>query len=205
MNRLIAALCAGLFLAIGVPIAAQAQLSDGVVANKQGVNSQSFPYSYNGSTFDRVRGNIDTGAIVTLTAASSSGNSADQVNYNGRGLQLGINISAISGTSPSLTVAIQGKDTASGQYYTILSSAALTSTGFYWLTVYPSPLANATAYVSQLLPRTWRILNTIAGTGPSVTAAMATGRIVQRKRRPTSKVVRLDDAVARETRRDRFE
>jgi hypothetical protein len=151
---------------------ALAQLSDSVAGNKQGQNTQTFPYSYNGATFDRYRGNIDTGALVTLSAASASGNSADQVNYNGRGLQCGVNITAISGTSPTLTVSFQGKDIGSGQYYTILASSALSAAGFGWYTIYPSPLANATGYVDQVLPRTWRIAYTIGGTSPSVTATI---------------------------------
>lgn len=116
--------------------------------------------------------NIDTGALVTLSDAGTSGASADQINAHGRGLQLGIDIAAISGTGATLTVSIEGKDTASGQYYTMLTSAALTSAGFTWLTLYPSALANADSYVSQVLPRTWRISYAITGASPSVTATI---------------------------------
>jgi hypothetical protein len=136
------------------------------------------PNLWNGASFDRQRGNVDTGALVTLTAAAAGGNSADQVNFNGRGLQLFINVTAISGTTPSLTVTIQGKDTASGAYYTILAGVAITAVGVQRLTVYPGLTNTVNAMQSDLLPRTFRILYVIAGTTPAVTATIGASVIV---------------------------
>src|SRR4051812_36024262 len=57
---------------------------------------------FNGATWDRQRGNVDTGALLTLTAQGlGTVNGTDQVNYNGRGLKLIIDVTAISGTSPT--------------------------------------------------------------------------------------------------------
>lgn len=129
--------------------------------------------AFNGTSLDRWRTNMDTGALVTLSAASAGGNSADQTNYNGRGLQLGINITALAGTTPTLTVTIQGKDTSSGQYYTLLQSAALNATGYTNLTVYPGAPVTANVSATQVLPRTWRILYAIGGSaGQAVTATI---------------------------------
>ena len=70
---------------------------------------------------DRQRSNIDA-TLATLAAAAAGSVTADQTNINARGLQIGINITAITGTTPSLTVTVQGKDAASGTYYTLLSA-----------------------------------------------------------------------------------
>ena len=111
-------------------------------------------------------------APVVLTAASASGNSADLVNLKARGAVFYVNISAITGTSPTLTVTIQGKDAASGTYYTILASTALNATGLTVLRVYPGLTASANATVNDVLPAAYRISYAIGGTGPAVTATI---------------------------------
>lgn len=116
--------------------------------------------------------NSDIGAVVTLTAAAVSGNSADQTNWTAKGGKFVVNVTAITGTGPSLTVAIQGKDGASGAYYTILQSAAISATGTTVLDVYPGTPNATNAAQGVALPKTWRILYTIAGTGPAVTATV---------------------------------
>lgn len=140
-----------------------------------GVNGQLMTagYLFNGATWDRQRGTIDTAALITLSAAGAgTTNSADQTNYSARGVKVGINISASSGTI-SVVVNIQGKDAASGTYYTIASTAALVGTGFVSLTVYPGITAAANSAVADVLPRTWRV-QVVSGAGvtPSVTATV---------------------------------
>lgn len=135
------------------------------------------PMLWNGTTFDRQRGNSDA-TLATLAAASAGASIADQLNGNGRGVQIGINITAITGTTPSLTVTVQGKDVASGVYYTLLASAALTATGFTLLTVYPAAPTTANVSSPQVLPRTWRVTYAIAGTIPAVTATIGASVIV---------------------------
>jgi hypothetical protein len=122
--------------------------------------------------------NADTGAIVTLSAAAAGGNSGDLNNSIGRGLQLGINITALTGTAPTLTVTVQGKDSGSGTYYTLLQSAAIAGVGFTQLTVYPGAPSTANVSSSQPLPHTYRILYAVAGTSPAVTATIGASVIV---------------------------
>lgn len=122
--------------------------------------------------------NTDTAALVTHTAAAAGASSADQVNVNGRGVQVGVNITAGTGTSPTLQVIVEGKDAASGAYYTLFASAALVATaGFTLLSVYPGLTGSATAG-NQVLPRTWRVRTVIGGTGPAVTATVGASVIV---------------------------
>jgi hypothetical protein len=130
---------------------------------------QSRGYGFNGTTWDRQYNNLDTAALVTASAASAGTTSADQVNFNAVCAIVGVNITTMTGTAPTLTVTVQGKDAASGVYYTLLASAALSATGFTPLTVCPGSAATANT-VSQLpLPRTWRISTVIGGTTPAVT------------------------------------
>ena len=110
--------------------------------------------------------------ISTLAAAGANSNSADQTNAGGSGLTLVIDITAISGAAATLVVTIQGKDVASGKYYTILASASLTATSTTVLQVYPGNTAVANVAVNSKLPRTWRASYTITGTTPSITATI---------------------------------
>lgn len=128
---------------------------------------------FNGATFDRQRCNVNTDALVTHTAASAGVAGADQLNINSRGVQIGVNITAGTGTTPTLQVIIEGKDAASGAYYTLLASAAIAATaGFTLLTVYPGLTAAANSIANQVLPRVWRVRTVIGGTTPAVTATV---------------------------------
>lgn len=121
--------------------------------------------------------NVDTGALITLAAASAGVASADQVNSGCRGIKLVIDITAISGTSPTLTVTLQGKDTASGKYYTLLASAALNAVATTVLEVFPGAAVTANVSANSQLPRTWRVNTAIGGSTPSVTATIGASTI----------------------------
>lgn len=112
-------------------------------------------------------------ALITHTAAAAGVNSADQINLNARGLLVSVNITAGGGTSPTLQVIVEGKDTVSGVYYTLLASAAIAATpGFTLLQVYPGLVAAAGLVANQVLPRVWRVRTVIGGTAPTVTATV---------------------------------
>ncbi len=118
--------------------------------------------------------NQDRGTLIALSAAGAGTyTSIDQDNFVAKGANVFANITAITGTSPTLTVIIEGKDSASGQYYTILSSAALGATGFTPLTVYPGVTAVANSAASQIVPKYWRVRAVVSGTGPAVTATIS--------------------------------
>lgn len=108
-------------------------------------------------------------ALITHTGATVGVNGADQTTNVGSGALVFINITAI--TAGSLTVTLQGLARASGVYYTIIASAALTTTGLTVLRVYPGLTAAANLTVSDVLPVAWRVISAIA-TGP-VTATVA--------------------------------
>ena len=121
--------------------------------------------------------NIDRGAAVVLSAATTSSDSQKLDNLRWRGAQICVNITAVAGTGPTFTVIVEGHDAASGQYYTLLSSAALSAVGTTVLTVYPGAAVAANSVASNVLPKVWRIRYTIAGTTPAITATIGVNLI----------------------------
>lgn len=112
---------------------------------------------YNGSTWDRERGNQN----VTLLASASrttTQTGADTPNYNARGIHVVLDMTVV-GTG-SVTLTIQGKDEVSGKYYTILAGAAVTTNSTNVYKVYPGLPATANVSANDALPRTFRILVT---------------------------------------------
>ena len=119
----------------------------------------------------------DTTALISHSAASTGVNGPEQGAGSAKGVLIYIDIDAISGTSPTLTVTLQGKSPVSNEYHTILASAALTATGLTILKVYPGLTAAANAAVSDILPSVWRVVSAIGGTTPSVTATISASLI----------------------------
>ena len=119
-----------------------------------------------------VNGNIDTGPLLTFTAAGASTvHSADQTNFLGTGLNCVVDITVA--TSTSLVLTIQGKDTASGKYYAILTSAALSSVATTLLSVFPGLTVAANTVVSAILPKTWRVTAAITGASSALTGTVS--------------------------------
>lgn len=113
-------------------------------------------------------------ALISHAAAAAGVSGSDQTNLNARGLLVGINITAGTGTLPTLQVIIEGKDVVSGVYYTLLASAAIAATaGFTLLTIYPGLVASANLVANQVLPRVWRARTVVGGTGAAVTATVS--------------------------------
>ena len=114
----------------------------------------------------------ETGAIVTHTAAAAGVTSSD-IGLQANGLIIYVHVSAITGTSPTLTVTVQGKSPVSGQYYTILASAAITTTGLTVLRIHPALTAAANLTAADMPPPTLRVMTAIGGTTPAVTATIS--------------------------------
>ena len=126
---------------------------------------------FNGTTWDRRRNNIDTAALITLAAqAAGTVNSVDQTNYNSRGVKIVFN--PATDTTCSSVVTIQGKDAASGVYYTLLAGAAVTNTTPVVYTVYPGITATTNVSASDILPRTWHVSITLTGVSCAVTGTI---------------------------------
>lgn len=88
-----------------------------------------------------------------------------------KGVHLTIDVTAITAT-PSVVFTIQGKDTLSGKYYTILASAAITGVGTTVMRVYPDLAAVANLVANDRLPDVWRV-NAVHGDADSITYSVA--------------------------------
>ncbi len=109
---------------------------------------------------------------LRLTAAAASSNSGDLDNLAGSAVAFVIDITAITGTTPTATFTVEGKDPISGKYYTILASAALAATGTTVLRVFPGATAAANLSANDFVPKVFRVSCAIAGTTPAVTATV---------------------------------
>lgn len=127
-------------------------------------------YTWDGSTFQPVEWN-DEATVLSLAARTSTTNSADLTNLFARGVRLHLDIDAASGTTPTLDIKVQAKDSLSGNYFDIPGAAFTqkTAAGTDDLTVYPGVAETANETVSDVIPRTWRVVATIGGTTPSFT------------------------------------
>jgi hypothetical protein len=97
-------------------------------------------------------------AIIVLASAARTAdtNSSDFSNFGASGIHVIIDVT-VDPASASVTFTLQGKDEASGNYYTILTSSAIVGTGTTVLRVLPSVAASANVSVSDGLPAVWRI------------------------------------------------
>ena len=124
---------------------------------------------YNGSTWDRGRNNhnvtVDASSAKTVTAAGTPG-----TNHNFAGMTLAVNVTLVSGTTPTMSLKVQISH--DGSTWADLAGAVLpsiTGTGLYMLAIYPGVTPVANAAVSYPLPRIWRCYWTLGGTTPSFT------------------------------------
>jgi len=110
-----------------------------------------------------------TRSLVLFGSASrtASVNSADQSGEGCEFLHVIIDVTEVTDT-PSLVVTIQGKDPASGKYYTILASAAITAVGTTVLKIGPALTAAANSVANDFVPSIWRVIVTAADTDPAI-------------------------------------
>lgn len=126
---------------------------------------------WNGSSYDREWGN----AVLPVEASSAktaTGTGTVQTNCNAAGVILFVNVTAVSGTTPTLTVKVQHSfDGTTFADVPGAVTASITGSGLTVLTLFPGVTVAANAAVSYPLARFWRLAWTIGGTTPSFTFA----------------------------------
>lgn len=129
---------------------------------------------YNETNWDRYRGNT-TRSLEASSAKTASGQTAALTNHNARGIMLFVNVSAITGTTPTLAVRLQAQDLVSSGWVDIPGAvtASITATGLTLLTIYPGVVEVANQRISAPLPRVFRVVWAIGGTSPSFTFSVA--------------------------------
>lgn len=117
---------------------------------------------------------VNTDATLNTFTAQGAATvvSDDQTNLYGNAVQVVVDLTTM--TTATVTTTIQGKDAASGKYYTLLAGAAKTSTGTTLMTVGPGTTAATNVVANLPLPKVWRVSTVIANN--SGTAAV-TGTI----------------------------
>lgn len=125
---------------------------------------------FNGTTWDRERGNWNTTTGDT-GAKIATGNGATQTNFNAAGAVIVINMGAVTGTTPTLDMKMQLSPDGGTTWVDIAGAAwpQIIATGLYTLAIYPGMTVVASAALSRSLPRTWRLVWTVGGTTPSFT------------------------------------
>lgn len=107
--------------------------------------------------------------LLASAARTATVDSDDQRDANAEAVHVIVNVTAVAGTSPSMTARIQGRDPASGGYYDLLVGSAITATGMTVLKVGPGLGAVANGAAADILPDVWRVRCEIGGTTPSFT------------------------------------
>jgi hypothetical protein len=130
---------------------------------------------FNGTTEDRWRSNLDNISLVSAAGATTTQTSADQTNYNGRGVKVVLDMTNVGTGSVALTV--QGKDPISGKYFTLLTGANVTTNSTNVYTVYPGVTSVANVSASDIVPRTWRV-NVVANNANATTYTVAASVVV---------------------------
>ena len=126
-------------------------------------------YVFNGASWDRQRGNTQN-TLLASAARTVTTSSADQTNYIASGAIIVVDVTVIP--SGSLTLTIEGKDTLSGKYFTLLTGAAISTVSTNVYRVYPALTAVANLVANDIIPRTYRITIT-AGDATSITYSVA--------------------------------
>ena len=128
---------------------------------------------YNGTTWDRMRSNwnqtLDSSSARTATVAGTAG-----TNHNARGAVITINVTAVSGTSPTLVAKLQFSPdggTTWLDYDAKATTATISAAGAYILKFSPGCTEVANSAIGLSVPRTFRMHYTIGGTSPSFTFA----------------------------------
>lgn len=118
--------------------------------------------------------NRDIGAVLTMTAQGAATVTSSDLSGAAANRVVCVYNQTAHGGTPSSTFSIQNKDAASGAYYTVLTSAAITADST------PTPLhvgagvvTTANVGAGVVLARTWRISLTVGGSAtPTVTGTI---------------------------------
>jgi hypothetical protein len=123
---------------------------------------------YNGSTWERARGTVSQSGLLS-GASSASRNTGNGLNYNHRGVQILLDVTATPNNAETLQIVLQGQDPTSAKFMDLATFTALTASALgaapttetYCYTVYPGAaetIANPKHEVQGLpIPRTFRV------------------------------------------------
>jgi hypothetical protein len=122
------------------------------------------------ANIDPTSGALLSGAGADITAIPSAAYTTTQTSSDiitvGSGVIVVLDCTVNAGGLGSVTLTIQGRDTTSGKYYTLLAGAAVTSVSTNVYTVAPALTAAANSVANMVVPRTIRVLVTANNANP---------------------------------------
>lgn len=136
--------------------------TSGVSAGTVTVNAYALPFTLGprvvnanqAGTWTVSRAGADS-TILASAARTTTQTSADFTNVDARGVKVVLDMTTV-GTG-NVTLTIQGKDVASGKYYTLLAGVAVTTNSTNVYTVFPGATITANVSANDTLPHTWRV------------------------------------------------
>lgn len=108
---------------------------------------------------------FDMGAVITAVGVTADQKTPDFYAQNFKGITVVLDMTTV-GTG-SVTLSIQGKDSASGKYFTLLAGAAVVSNVTNVYTLYPGIVTTTNVSISGILPAVFRILVTANNANPT--------------------------------------
>lgn len=109
---------------------------------------------FNGSNWDRWRNNTNTSILASASRTTTQ--NVTFTNYNSKGCHVVLDMTDVT-AGPSVTLSIEGQDSVSAKFYTILAGAAVTTVSTNVYKVHPALTAAANAVANDILPRSCRI------------------------------------------------
>lgn len=126
--------------------------------------------------------NSDLNTVITLSAAGTG--TVHSVQYGNSvmsGIQVRLYLTVAGGTTPTVTLFVEGYDPASGQFYTVGTTTAISVAinTMYVLNVFPGigSAPSNTTNVNNTLPPFFRVSATIGGTTPALTGTISAALI----------------------------
>lgn len=142
----------------GAVFPAAAASADGT-SNPTVTSISNFPMRYNGSTWDRVYGNVESTLLASAARTSTTGTS-NQTNRGALGVHIILRVTVASGTG-GLSVLIYGIDPVSGVAYQLNAApTAVTTTGIFCYEIHPGAVTAGVAVpqrTSGRLPRSFTV------------------------------------------------
>jgi len=112
------------------------------------------PADWQGVAPEAVKSSI---TLLSSTTQTASGSGSDVDIGAARNLRILVKVTAVSGTSPTLRVCVQGKQRATGDYEDLVCTDTISATGLYYMSITNTPY------------RVLRVRWEIGGTSPSFT------------------------------------
>lgn len=105
--------------------------------------------------------------VYASAARTATPETTTQTNQTGAGLHVVIDVTEV-GVTPSVVFNVEGFDSASGKWYVLLASAAITAVGTTVLKVFRGATAAANSAANDQVPPQWRV-RPVHGNAVSIT------------------------------------